>query len=101
MKNISFLSENFQFLEVKFSIYMNRHVFVMGPSFEGILSICSKGSSLLNKMAAMPIYGEKKKKKKKKKKKTLKNLLLQNQESFKAEPCYRALGTQGHPSLFK
>ena len=25
-----FLSENFQFLEVKFSIYLNRHVFVMG-----------------------------------------------------------------------
>ena len=30
MKNIrDFLSENFQFLEVKFSIYLNRHVFVM------------------------------------------------------------------------
>ena len=29
-KDQSFLSENFQFLEVKFSIYMNRHVFVMG-----------------------------------------------------------------------
>ena len=29
MKNMSFLSENFQFLEVKFSIYLNRHVFVM------------------------------------------------------------------------
>ena len=28
MKNISFLSENFQFLEVKFSIYLNRRVFV-------------------------------------------------------------------------
>ena len=25
----SFLSENFQFLKVKFSIYLNRHVFVM------------------------------------------------------------------------
>ena len=25
----SFLSENFQFLEVKFSVYLNRHVFVM------------------------------------------------------------------------
>ena len=25
----SFLSENFQFLEVKFSIYLNKHVFVM------------------------------------------------------------------------
>ena len=29
MKNISFSSENFQFLEVKFSIYLNRRVFVM------------------------------------------------------------------------
>ena len=30
MKNIkSFLSENFQFLVVKFSIYLNRRVFVM------------------------------------------------------------------------
>ena len=30
MKTISFLSENFQFLEVKFSIHLNRRVFVMG-----------------------------------------------------------------------
>ena len=31
MKNIRvvFLSENFQFLEVKFSLYLNRRVFVM------------------------------------------------------------------------
>ena len=29
MKNISLLSENFLFLEVKYSIYLNRHVFVM------------------------------------------------------------------------
>ena len=29
MKNIVFVSENFQFLEVKFSIYLNRSVFVM------------------------------------------------------------------------
>ena len=29
MKNISFLYENFQFLEVKFSIYLNRPAFVM------------------------------------------------------------------------
>ena len=30
MKNIRvFLSENFQFLDVKFSIYLNRRVFVM------------------------------------------------------------------------
>ena len=31
MKNISFLSENFQFLEMKFSIYWNRCVFVRLP----------------------------------------------------------------------
>ena len=30
MKNTSvFLSENFQFLEVKFSMYLNRRVFIM------------------------------------------------------------------------
>ena len=30
MKNIRvFLSENFHFLVVKFSVYLNRHVFVM------------------------------------------------------------------------
>ena len=29
MKNISFLSENFQFLEMKFSLYLNRYVFVI------------------------------------------------------------------------
>ena len=28
----SFLSENFQFLEVKLSIYLNRRVFVMGQT---------------------------------------------------------------------
>ena len=33
MKNIRvFLSEIFQFLEVKFSIYLNRHVFVMSAA---------------------------------------------------------------------
>ena len=31
MKNIrAFVSENFQFLEVKFSVYLNRRVFVIG-----------------------------------------------------------------------
>ena len=36
MKNIRvfFLSENFQFLEVKFSIYLNRRVFVMAFFFK-------------------------------------------------------------------
>ena len=33
MKNNSFLSENFQLLEVIFSIYLNRRVFVMSRTF--------------------------------------------------------------------
>ena len=32
-KKIRFLSENFQFLVVKFSIYLNRRVFVMRPNY--------------------------------------------------------------------
>ena len=42
MKNIRFLSENFQFLEVKFSIYLNRRVFVMLCRFYCYIN-CSKG----------------------------------------------------------
>ena len=34
MKISEFLSENFQFLVVKFSIYLNRRVFVMFTSFQ-------------------------------------------------------------------
>ena len=38
MENIRFfLSENFHFLVVKFSVYLNRHVFVMEPSVLGSL----------------------------------------------------------------
>ena len=39
MKIISFLSENFQFLEVTFSIYMylNRCVFIMAVQLQNIL----------------------------------------------------------------
>ena len=36
MKNISFLSENYQFLMVKFSIYLNRRVFVMMSIFQNL-----------------------------------------------------------------
>ena len=37
MKNIrGFLSENFQFLGVKFSIYLNRHVFIMYTVCSGL-----------------------------------------------------------------
>ena len=42
----------------------------------------------LNGFAAMPIMVE-----------TLRNILLQNQESFEDECCYIAPGTQGLPSL--
>ena len=68
----------------------------MGPSVKGVSSVCSNGSASpgsaqLNKMAVMPIYG----------KKILKNLLLQNQESFEAESCYITIGTQDLPSLIK
>ena len=47
MKNIRvFLSENFQFLDMKFSIYLNRHFFVMlsGAMKMNIAAENSKGS---------------------------------------------------------
>ena len=31
-KNLELLSENFQFLVVKFSVYLNRHIFIMSSS---------------------------------------------------------------------
>ena len=62
--------------------------FHMEPCVERVLTICSNDFAPLNKMAAMPIYG-----------KTLKNLLLQNQESFEAA-CI-AMRTQVLPNLFK
>ena len=37
MKNISFLSDFFQFLVVKFSIYLNRRVFVMSNFRSGVI----------------------------------------------------------------
>ena len=49
------------------------------------------GPLSLNKMAALPIYGNK----------TLKNNFLQNQESFEADSWYIASGTQGLSGLFK
>ena len=62
----------------------------MGPSVEGMLTICSNDIAPLNKMAAMPTYG-----------KTLKNLLLLDYESFEAESWYTTSGIQGLPSLLK
>ena len=52
-----FLSENFQFLEVKFSLYLNRHVFVMDPGKavwcpgrSWPLSMCCKGQFHMTKL---------------------------------------------------
>ena len=44
-----FLSENFQFLEVKFSIFLNRHVFVMFNSIFPSLIIApgNRGSQVM------------------------------------------------------
>ena len=48
MKNIRvFLSENFQFLEVKFSIYLNRRVFVMENTHNTVVVQHSKYFSWL------------------------------------------------------
>ena len=56
MKNFRvFLSENFQFLEVKFSIYLNRRVFVMYVPFiaynENLLFLREKQVILCLKLA--------------------------------------------------
>ena len=56
-------------------------------SVKGVWSFCSNGSALLNKMASMMQY--------------LKNLLIQNQESYEAQSLYIALGMQDVPNLFK
>ena len=42
----SFLSENFQFLEVKFSVHLNRRVFIM-CSLSLLLLVHGEGSALL------------------------------------------------------
>ena len=46
MKNISFLPEKFRFLEVKFSIYLNRRVFVMAS----LIWLC-----MLNRLCAYAV----------------------------------------------
>ena len=54
MKNIRvFLSENFQFWEVKFSIYLNRHVFVM---FRKLPAYYSRG--IMSKECSLEIFPE-------------------------------------------
>ena len=68
MKNIRvFLLENFQFLEVKFSIYLNRHVFVMStqymsyPMFEQNFKILGTVHVVPEKSLAKHFIGEKRK----------------------------------------
>ena len=47
---------NVFFSEIAGAIFNRFH---MGPSVERVLTICSNGSALMNKMVAMPIYGKK------------------------------------------
>ena len=57
MKNIrNFLSENFQFLEVKFSIYLNRRVFAMLlPSHDfSCINICQVSRKMFKHEAVRP-----------------------------------------------
>ena len=49
MKNISFYLKILQFLEVKFSIYLNRRVFVM----YGLVAFCSGISNDVYKFATL------------------------------------------------
>ena len=95
MKNIwIFCLKIFNFSAINFSVYLNRHVFVMRyhtrPCVEGVLLICLNRSAWLTRWPPCPYMV-----------KTPLNLLLQNQESFKAESCSRALEAQSYPSLFK
>ena len=46
-KYLSFLSENFQFFGVKFSVYLNRHFFVMSQSVSTEVMWPSSGSKAL------------------------------------------------------
>ena len=55
MKNRVFLSENFQFLEVKFSIYLNRRVFVMQCTFSKATLHNEDSSCLLSHYEITPM----------------------------------------------
>ena len=61
MKNIEFLSENFPFLAVKFSIYLNRPVFVMFfASFVVVFCIfCLVNGLIIHWMFEALLSGEK------------------------------------------
>ena len=60
------------------------------PSVKGRLKFFTNGYSPLIKIVPMPTYV-----------KTLKNLILTNQESYRAELVYIALGTKGLSNFFK
>ena len=49
MKNQNFLSENFHFLVVKFSVYLNRHVFVMIQKSQEKMIIMSMNDSRISR----------------------------------------------------
>ena len=55
MKNIRFLSRNFHFLVVKFSVYLNRHVFVMGL-FARPLSVIGRLCSVIVALHGHSLY---------------------------------------------
>ena len=48
----NFLSENFHFWVLKFSVYLNRHVFVMGTK------VCSMHLVHMTNRAVITIYGK-------------------------------------------
>ena len=64
--------------------------FYVEPPWEGGTKVYIDGPGHMTKMAAMPIYG-----------KDLKNLLLQNYESYDLETWHVASGTQALQSLYK
>ena len=75
------------FSETPGPIFFKLH---MKPPVKEGLKIYINTHGPLIKMATVPIYN-----------KNTYKLLLQNQESFKAESLYIASGTQGLPNLFK
>ena len=56
-KDIEFLSENFQFLVVKFTIYLNRHVFVMTAASVNCHMVAIKSLPVLHHRAFFIFFG--------------------------------------------
>ena len=55
-KYLTFLSENFQFLESKFSIYLNRSVFVMNTINQSIKPFLDNKMSIFEEYGAFKVY---------------------------------------------